>query len=236
MLKRFLLAVALSGVAVAGPARPPAAEREPQSAIQTGPGGMVSAADPRAAEAGVEILRAGGSAADAAAATMLALTVVEPQSSGIGGGGFLVYHDQASHNVTTSERQGNGCAGIDACTGVCAIVIAEAAGGDGAMISKGVAASSDGVVETTCGLSVAAIGSACAAGDSSGSFTGVLAARPMINCRLMTHQSKQRIAGDNRGMQRPSSHSALISSVACADVQARRTSRVSARMWIASIS
>src|SRR5687768_2853500 len=55
--------------------------------------GMVSAADPRAAQAGAEMLRAGGSAADAALATLVALTVVEPQSSGIGGGGFLVYED-----------------------------------------------------------------------------------------------------------------------------------------------
>jgi gamma-glutamyltranspeptidase/glutathione hydrolase len=61
----------------------------------------VSAADPRAAEAGVEILREGGTAADAALATMLALTVVEPQSSGIGGGGFLVYHDQASGRLSS---------------------------------------------------------------------------------------------------------------------------------------
>ena len=55
--------------------------------------GMVSSADPRGAEAGAEILRAGGSATDAALATLLALTVVEPQSSGIGGGGFLLVDD-----------------------------------------------------------------------------------------------------------------------------------------------
>ncbi|MBA3511748.1 gamma-glutamyltransferase [Sphingomonas sp.] len=66
---------------------------------------MVSAADPRAAEAGAEMLRAGGSAADAALATLLALTVVEPQSSGIGGGGFLVYDDGDGTPATYDGRE-----------------------------------------------------------------------------------------------------------------------------------
>ncbi len=66
-------------------------------------GGMVSAADPRAAEAGREMLRAGGSATDAAMAMMLALTVVEPQSSGIGGGGFLLHHDPKHGKIETID-------------------------------------------------------------------------------------------------------------------------------------
>ncbi|UVO54713.1 gamma-glutamyltransferase [Sphingomonas sp. SUN039] len=66
-------------------------------------GGAVSAADPRAAEAGQEILRQGGSAADAAMAMMLALTVVEPQSSGIGGGGFILYHDAKTGRIGTID-------------------------------------------------------------------------------------------------------------------------------------
>ena len=65
--------------------------------------GMVSAADPRAAAAGVEILRKGGSATDAAIATMLALNVVEPQSAGIGGGAFFVRFDSRSGATSTID-------------------------------------------------------------------------------------------------------------------------------------
>jgi gamma-glutamyltranspeptidase/glutathione hydrolase len=67
--------------------------------------GMVSAADPRAAAAGVEMLRKGGSAADAAFATLLALNVVEPQSSGIGGGGYLVYSPGGGTPATFDGRE-----------------------------------------------------------------------------------------------------------------------------------
>lgn len=62
---------------------------------------VVSSADQRASDAGAEILRQGGSAADAAMAMMLALTVVEPQSSGIGGGGFLLHYSASDDRLTT---------------------------------------------------------------------------------------------------------------------------------------
>jgi gamma-glutamyltranspeptidase/glutathione hydrolase len=60
---------------------------------------MVTAANPLAARAGVEILKMGGSAVDAAIATQLALNVVEPQSSGIGGGAFLLHYKSSSRVI-----------------------------------------------------------------------------------------------------------------------------------------
>lgn len=66
-------------------------------------GGAVSSADPRATAAGEAILAQGGSAVDAAIAVMLALTVVEPQSSGIGGGGFMLRADSASGALVTYD-------------------------------------------------------------------------------------------------------------------------------------
>lgn len=78
---------------------PPAAEPVQAPRAEGVERALVSAAHPDAAAAGAEMLRAGGSAADAAIATLVALTVVEPQSSGIGGGGFLVYHDGESGKI-----------------------------------------------------------------------------------------------------------------------------------------
>jgi len=57
---------------------------------------LVAAANPLATEAGLEILRAGGSAVDAAVAIQMVLTLVEPQSSGVGGGAFMMHWDGRS--------------------------------------------------------------------------------------------------------------------------------------------
>jgi len=64
---------------------------------------MVAAANPLAAEAGAKVLRAGGTAADAMVAVQAVLGLVEPQSSGLGGGAFLVWHDGGTGEVTTLD-------------------------------------------------------------------------------------------------------------------------------------
>ena len=64
---------------------------------------MVAAANPHAARAGARILAAGGSAIDAAIATQLVLNLVEPQSSGIGGGAFLLHHEAATGTLRTYD-------------------------------------------------------------------------------------------------------------------------------------
>ncbi len=64
---------------------------------------MVAAANPLAVEAGAKVLRAGGSAADAMVAVQSVLGLVEPQSSGLGGGAFLVWYDAATGKVTTLD-------------------------------------------------------------------------------------------------------------------------------------
>jgi gamma-glutamyltranspeptidase/glutathione hydrolase len=64
---------------------------------------MIAAANPLAVEAGAKILARGGTAADAMIAVQAVLGLVEPQSSGLGGGAFLVWHDAASGEITTLD-------------------------------------------------------------------------------------------------------------------------------------
>ena len=64
---------------------------------------MVAAANPLAVEAGYDVLANGGMAADALVAVQLMLNLVEPQSSGVGGGAFLVYWDAGSETLTTLD-------------------------------------------------------------------------------------------------------------------------------------
>jgi gamma-glutamyltranspeptidase/glutathione hydrolase len=81
-------------------------ESAPEPAAAKGEA-MVAAADPLAVEAGLEILRAGGSAVDAAIAVEMVLGLVEPESSGVGGGGFLV-HYRAATKPSTPMTAANG--------------------------------------------------------------------------------------------------------------------------------
>ncbi len=105
----FALPFALAGCAA--PLQQATAPQTPQS-VAVDRTGSVSAADPRAQAAGDAILAQGGSATDAAIAVMLALTVVEPQSSGIGGGGFLI-RGTADGDVLAYDGRETAPAGAD---------------------------------------------------------------------------------------------------------------------------
>jgi len=72
---------------------------------------IVAAANPLAADAGMEILRKGGSAADAAVAIQAMLGLVEPQSSGVGGGGFMLYYEAKSGRVSALDGREKAPAG-----------------------------------------------------------------------------------------------------------------------------
>ena len=65
-----------------------------------GRNGMVAASQPLAVAAGLEILRLGGNAADAAVATAAALAVTEPGSTGLGGDCFALYYEASSKKIT----------------------------------------------------------------------------------------------------------------------------------------
>ena len=83
----------------------PAAADEPLAQAVTTQREMVVTTNPLATEAGEQILRNGGTAADAFVAVQTVLGLVEPQSTGIGGGSFVVYHDAATDTTTTYDAR-----------------------------------------------------------------------------------------------------------------------------------
>lgn len=90
-------------------AEPRHTEKNPTAA---GTGGAISSVDPEATAAGIEVLRKGGNAVDAAVAAAATLGVTEPYSAGIGGGGYFLYYDAATGKVSTVDGRETAPAGI----------------------------------------------------------------------------------------------------------------------------
>ena len=105
-LRLKLAALATAGTMLTALSLEAYADQPVQIGIPGVRGGVVTTTEAEAAKAGAEILRQGGNAIDAAAAIQFALNVVEPQSSGIGGGGFMViYLADTNETVIVESRE-----------------------------------------------------------------------------------------------------------------------------------
>ncbi|MFF5230930.1 gamma-glutamyltransferase [Dactylosporangium sp. NPDC000521] len=100
---RKLAPLLLVPLLVAPGLAPATASAAVQGPTATGYGGAVTSVDPTATAVGLDVLRRGGNAVDAAVAVAATLGVTEPFSAGIGGGGFFVYYDARSGKVSTLD-------------------------------------------------------------------------------------------------------------------------------------
>jgi gamma-glutamyltranspeptidase/glutathione hydrolase len=100
-----LASAALTGLPAAAAPAAPAGFSPPltKQAVAVGAGGAVASDDVQATAAGLQVLREGGNAVDAAVAVAATLGVADPFVAGIGGGGYLVYYDARTHQVATID-------------------------------------------------------------------------------------------------------------------------------------
>jgi Gamma-glutamyltranspeptidase len=103
LVATLLLILAVVGIAQPASSAPTA--ETPKQPTATGTGGAVATVDHDASKVGMQVLKGGGNAVDAAVATAAALGVTEPYSCGIGGGGFMVVYRASDRSISTIDSR-----------------------------------------------------------------------------------------------------------------------------------